>query len=50
LQAEVERLDLKQLFGFYDRLGQSSLALNTTVNSTMLLENVLIDWGRLKRQ
>ena len=50
LQVEVERLDLKQLFGFYDRLGQLSLALNTTVNPTMLLENVLIDWGRLKRQ
>jgi DNA polymerase-3 subunit delta' len=50
LQVEVERLDLKQLFGFYDRLGQSSLALNTTVNPTMLLENVLIDWGRLERE
>jgi DNA polymerase-3 subunit delta' len=50
LQVEVERLKLKQLFGFYDRLGQSSLALNTTLNPTMLLENVLIDWGRLDRE
>lgn len=49
LQAEVEKLDLKQLFCFYDRLIQSGSSMNSPVNPQLLLENVLIDWFSLKR-
>jgi DNA polymerase-3 subunit delta' len=49
LQAEVQKLELKQLFGFYERLLQSASRIDTPANAQMLLESILIDWRALKR-
>ncbi|MGH8558851.1 MAG: DNA polymerase III subunit delta' [Methylococcales bacterium] len=49
LQAEVQKLNLKQLFRFYERLIQSAALIDSPVNIQLLLESILIDWYAMTR-
>ncbi len=49
LQAEIQRLDLKQLFGFYDKLINASELVNTQANQQLVLEEILVEWYSLSR-
>ena len=49
LQAEAQKLNLKELFRFLDLLFTSARSVNTQVNKQMLLEEILIEWRRLPR-
>jgi DNA polymerase III subunit delta' len=49
LQAEVQKLDLKELFRFYERLIQSVSMIDSPVNVQLLLESILIDWYSMRR-
>lgn len=49
LNAEMQRLDLKKLFKFYDRLLQASARNRTQVNRTLMLEELLLEWCLLGR-
>ncbi len=49
LQAEAQKLNLKELFRFLDLLFTSTRSLNTQVNKQMLLEEILIKWRQLPR-
>ncbi|MGY6276355.1 DNA polymerase III subunit delta' [Methylomonas sp. MgM2] len=47
LQGFAERLELKGLYRFYDRLLKAYSQLNTQVNKQLTLEQILIDWSQL---
>lgn len=49
LQGEAQKLDLKELFRFYEHLLQSASRVGSPVNAQMLLEALLIDWYSMKR-
>ncbi|MGH8549972.1 MAG: DNA polymerase III subunit delta' [Methylococcales bacterium] len=49
LQAEGQKLDLKELFRFYEQLIQSASRIDSPVNAQMLLESILIDWYSMQR-
>ena len=50
LQAQAQRLNLIQMFGFFDLLLQAKVLLNTQVNPQMILEEILIEWQSLNRK
>ncbi len=50
LQAQAQRLNLTQLFGFFDLLLRAKALLDTQVNPQMLLEEILIEWQSLNRE
>lgn len=47
LQAWAMRLELPALYQYYDTVLLSRSQLSTTVNSQLLIENLLIDWSQL---
>lgn len=49
LQAEAQKLNLKELFRFLDLLFTSTRSLNTQANKQLLLEEILIQWRQLPR-
>ncbi len=49
LQTEGQKLNLKQLFQFYERLIQSATLIDSPVNIQLLLESILIDWYAMAR-
>ncbi len=48
LQALAERLELPQLYAFYDALLQARSQLDTQINKQLMLEQLLIHWSQLK--
>lgn len=50
LQAEVQKLDLRQLFRFYERLIESAAMVDSPLNVQLLLESILIDWYSMPRK
>lgn len=49
LQELSNRLDLKQLYQFYDLLLVSMQTLDTPLNKQLMIEQILIEWSRLNR-
>jgi DNA polymerase III subunit delta' len=49
LQALEKRLDLKQLFGFADRVAQGRSLLGGPLDEQLMLEDLLISWTALHR-
>ncbi len=49
LQAMAERLNLSQMFGFFDIVSQARKLLSGPLDELLLLEDVLIRWSRLSR-
>lgn len=49
LQAQVNRLDLKQLFVFFDAVSRNRAFAGDVLDETLLLEEVLISWAELNR-
>ncbi|MGR9105345.1 MAG: DNA polymerase III subunit delta' [Gammaproteobacteria bacterium] len=49
LQAEAQKLDLKELFRFYERLIRSTARIDSPLNVQLLLESILIEWYSLMR-
>lgn len=49
LQTEAKKLELAQLFRFYDGLIRSASLVDTAANAQLLLESILIDWYGLRR-
>lgn len=47
LQALAERLELKNLYRFYDRLLIAQAQLSTQINKQLMLEQLLIGWSHL---
>lgn len=47
LRALAGRIDLRELFGFYDRVQQASQLVYRSVNPQLLLESLLLDWSRI---
>ena len=47
LQALAQRLELKAVFNYYDKLLTSRSLLATQVNKQLLLERLIIDWYEL---
>jgi len=48
LQPMASELDLKNLFGFLDKLGQCSRQLGTQVNLQLLFEDLFITWIKIR--
>ena len=49
LQAIAERLNLSQMFSFFDIVSQARKLLSGPLDELLLLEDVLIRWSRLSR-
>ena len=49
LQAMAERLNLSQIFSFFDIVSQARKLLSGPLDELLLLEDVLIRWSRLSR-
>ena len=49
LQAMAERLNLSQMFSFFDIVSQARKLLSGPLDELLLLEDVLIRWSRLSR-
>ena len=47
LQELAQQLNLKQLYGFYDRLLVNRRQLGTQINSQMMMEEILVQWQEL---
>ena len=47
LQAFAERLELTELYRFYDGLLMAYSQLSTQINKQLMLEQILIDWSQL---
>jgi DNA polymerase III subunit delta' len=49
LQAEAQKLDLMELFQFYEHLTQYASTIDSPVNVQLALESILIEWYGMKR-
>ena len=49
LQEQANRLDLKQLFAFFDVVSRNRAFAGDVLDETLLLEEVLISWAELNR-
>lgn len=49
LQAMAERLNLSQMFGFFDIVSQARKLLSGPLDELLLLEDILIRWSRLSK-
>lgn len=49
LQEQANRLDLKQLFAFFDAVSRNRAFAGDVLDETLLLEEVLISWAELNR-
>lgn len=47
LQGLAERLELKRLYAYYDKVLVAASQLSTQVNKQLLVEQLLIDWSQL---
>ena len=50
VQELLERLDLHELYQFYDLLLQSRQQLNSQLNKQLMVEHILLAWSRLNKR